>query len=143
MEPWWHDFYATMAQVIAVLLLATVVESPIRSSILGHDHWGPLTRWMTTPSATNARAWILIAMLWLCMGGGGLALWILSEETPWPWLVRVGQLIVGVPTAFLAVLIAIGVALQIREEVTHPSRNRTTSCKCVEEGERHGGVDAS
>lgn len=115
MEPWWHDFYATMAQVIAVLLLAMVVESPIRSSL---------------PRL------ILIVMLWLCMFGGGLALWILSEREPESWLVTMGQWIVGLPTAVLVILIAVGVSRQVW-------RNGQPTVTNGPAGKGHGGTGAT
>jgi hypothetical protein len=92
MELWWHDFYATIVQVIALLLVAMVVESNIRSSL---------------------PRWILVVGLWLCMPGGGLAIWILSEEDPNPRLVRIGQWVVGLPTTILVLIIAIAISVQI------------------------------
>jgi hypothetical protein len=100
-EPWWHNYYATMVQVISILLLAMVVESRIRSAL---------------PS------WILIAGFWLCLLGGGLGIWILSEENPNHDLVLAGQWITGLPTAVLVLLIAFNVSAQILRERTRTER---------------------
>ena len=95
MEAWWHDYYATMIQVIAVLLLAVVVEGRIRTAL---------------PRS------VIAAGLWLCMLCGGFGVWILSEENPSRELVLAGQWIIGLPTAILVVIVTIGVTVKISRE---------------------------
>jgi hypothetical protein len=50
------------------------------------------------------------------MPGGGLAIWILSEEDPNPRLVRIGQWVVGLPTTILVLIVAISISAQILRE---------------------------
>jgi hypothetical protein len=101
MESWPHDYYVTMVQVISILLLAMVVESRIRSAL---------------------PPWVLVAGFWLCLLGGGLGIWILSQKNPNHDLVLAGQWIIGLPTAVLVLLLAFNVSAQILRERTRTPR---------------------
>jgi hypothetical protein len=144
MEAWWHDFYSTMAQVTAVLLLATVVEDPIRSSIIGHKHWKDhphrFVRFMAKPFVATLRIRVLITTLWGCGIGVGFALWTLGESDPPSLLISIGQWLVGLPTVILALLIAIGIILHIQDERAH-SQNNVNSCQCGTSAHHHNNDD--
>jgi hypothetical protein len=127
MEAWWHDFYSTTAQVTAILLLAAVVEEPIRSSIIGRERWKSDRRWffrfMAKDSVKSLRIKTFITVLWTCATSVAFALWILGEKNPHALLISIGQWLIGLPTVILALLIAIGVILHLGDEMERQQNN--------------------
>jgi hypothetical protein len=105
MEYWWHDFFSTMAQVTALLVVAAVVEQTLVESVreLDSGKW-PLF------------SIIVVAMVWLCAVSTGFLLWTLSERTPEQWLIDFSAWFSGLASGGLAIVLAAGITRKLIKE---------------------------